>query len=298
MTFGAVIATRNRARLLRRAIESVLASGEEQVEIVVVDDCSSDDTCLTASAYPSIRYLRQPENLGPGRARNRGLGASTADWVLVLDDDDVMVSGGFGLVRSALQQLVRMQAWPVVQFRTDNGTPGDEFHVTRIEDYLSGYIRGDYTAVINRPTFLERGLAYPDLLIGGEHLLWMRIAESTGIPTWSHSIVQTGSDAPTRICSSAWQLAHARHYAELQDETIRRFRAWMKGPYARQHRTRLLGAATYWLVAGERRVSRARSREAVARFGSLTAAGLFGLSYLPSGVARRALLAWRRWQGL
>jgi hypothetical protein len=216
----------------------------------------------------------------------------------VLDDDDVLLSGGFGLVRSALQQLASEQAWPVVQFRTDNGTSRDNFHVTRIEDYLSGYIRGDYTAVINRPAFMERGLAYPDLLIGGEHLLWMRIAERTGIPTWEHSIVRTGADAPTRICSSAWQVAHARHYAELQDETIRRFRTWMKGPYARQHRTRLLGAATYWLVAGEHHVSRARSREALARFGSVTAAGLLGLSYLPASVARRALLAWRRWQGL
>lgn len=64
------------------------------VEIVVVDDCSTDDTYQIALNYaqddPRIQVIRQSENTGPAGARNTGISATTAPWIAVLDSDDYM----------------------------------------------------------------------------------------------------------------------------------------------------------------------------------------------------------------
>lgn len=87
-----VIPTRNRVELLGAAVESVRAQSLREIEIVVVDDGSSDGTqeWLEAASHrdPRIRVLRGAGN-GPATARNLGLAAVAAPWVAFLDDDDL-----------------------------------------------------------------------------------------------------------------------------------------------------------------------------------------------------------------
>ncbi|MCU0589424.1 MAG: glycosyltransferase [Syntrophobacteraceae bacterium] len=90
-TVSVIITTYNRAAVLRATIESVLAQSHPAVEILVVDDGSTDDTAATVSNYGSrVRYVRQ-ENQGVEVARRKGLRASTGRYVNFLDDDDLMV---------------------------------------------------------------------------------------------------------------------------------------------------------------------------------------------------------------
>jgi glycosyltransferase involved in cell wall biosynthesis len=85
----AVIPTYNRAELAARAIESVLAQSAPPLELVVVDDGSSDHTASVVERYGSrVRYVRQ-ENAGLYAARNTGVRHSGGDWIAFLDDDDV-----------------------------------------------------------------------------------------------------------------------------------------------------------------------------------------------------------------
>ena len=85
-----VAPTYNRARLLRRSLESLLAQTEKRFEIIVVDDASRDDSesLVRSMGDDRIRYLRLPENRGPGGARNAGVGAARADLVAFQDSDD------------------------------------------------------------------------------------------------------------------------------------------------------------------------------------------------------------------
>jgi len=85
-----VIATYNRARLLRPAVESVLAQRDVAFELIIVDDASSDDTrqYLTTLADPRVRTIANETNLGPSLARNRGLETARAPVVAFLDSDD------------------------------------------------------------------------------------------------------------------------------------------------------------------------------------------------------------------
>jgi glycosyltransferase involved in cell wall biosynthesis len=82
-----VIPCFNQARFLRQAIESVLAQTHSPIEIVVVDDGSTDDTVGVARAYPSVRCVSQ-RNQGQGAARNQGLHHISGDHVVFLDSDD------------------------------------------------------------------------------------------------------------------------------------------------------------------------------------------------------------------
>lgn len=91
-----LIAAWNAEATLARAVESALAQ-DVAVEVIVIDDASPDGTFAEArrlaEADPRVTALRQDRNGGPSAARNRGLAASSAPWVTVLDSDDFMDPG-------------------------------------------------------------------------------------------------------------------------------------------------------------------------------------------------------------
>jgi glycosyltransferase involved in cell wall biosynthesis len=91
-----IIPTYNRASSLREALDSVYAQAgvgsEFEMEVVVVDDASSDNTPEVVSQYKASRYIRLEKNAGPSVARNVGIKASKGKYVAFLDDDDLWLS--------------------------------------------------------------------------------------------------------------------------------------------------------------------------------------------------------------
>lgn len=94
-TVSVVIAAYNVENYIRRAIESVLSQDGIDLEVIVVDDCSKDQTVAVISALndPRIRIIRQPQNGGPSVARNTGFAAASGQWIAVLDGDDAFAPG-------------------------------------------------------------------------------------------------------------------------------------------------------------------------------------------------------------
>ena len=90
MRVSLIIATFNHARFLDAAIDSALAQTLGAVDVIVVDDGSTDDTPAVLARYAGrVRVLRQP-NRGLAAARNAGLAAARGTYVAFLDADDVM----------------------------------------------------------------------------------------------------------------------------------------------------------------------------------------------------------------
>ena len=85
-----VIPTYNRARLLPRAVGSVLAQTFEDWELIIVDDGSDDDTPDVIAGFEDarIRCIRHERNLGVSAARNTGIAAARGEYVTWFDDDD------------------------------------------------------------------------------------------------------------------------------------------------------------------------------------------------------------------
>jgi glycosyltransferase involved in cell wall biosynthesis len=86
-----VIPTRDRRSLLLRTLRSALAQEGVPLEIVVVDDGSSDDTRTAVEALGDnrLRLIRHERPRGVAGARNAGIAAASGEWVAFLDDDDL-----------------------------------------------------------------------------------------------------------------------------------------------------------------------------------------------------------------
>ncbi len=92
MTFvSIIIPTFNRKEHLIKAIESVFRQTYRNWELIVVDDCSTDDSFPFVQKYfegKKIRFLQTPKNGGQGAARNFGIEHSMAEYIAFLDSDD------------------------------------------------------------------------------------------------------------------------------------------------------------------------------------------------------------------
>jgi len=90
-----VVPTHNRASLLRRAIDSVIAQTYSRWECIIVDDASTDGTEDDVQQYADarIRYMRLPTNQGQCAARNHGIRIANGSYVAFLDSDDEWLPG-------------------------------------------------------------------------------------------------------------------------------------------------------------------------------------------------------------
>ena len=103
-----ILPTHNRAPLLERAMRSVLDQSYRALELIVIDDASTDDTAevVRASGDSRVRYLRQPERRGVSAARNRGMSEAQGELIAFQDSDDEW------LPDKLRQQVDRLAALP------------------------------------------------------------------------------------------------------------------------------------------------------------------------------------------
>src|SRR4051794_15933358 len=83
----------NHGNYLHKAIESVLKQTYRNIEIVVIDDGSTDNTRFVTDGYPGVVYIYQ-DNKGLPAARNSGIKNSKGDYLLFLDADDWLYPKG------------------------------------------------------------------------------------------------------------------------------------------------------------------------------------------------------------
>lgn len=100
-----VIPTYNRAQVLLRAVRSVLGQTHRNLEMIVVDDASTDGSValLAAIADSRVRVLRHDRNRGAAAARNSGIAAATGVFVAFLDSDDAWLPHKLSVQLSALR---------------------------------------------------------------------------------------------------------------------------------------------------------------------------------------------------
>jgi len=83
----------NASDSIGRAIESAQAQDWPHVEILVVDDCSSDNSCAVVAGFDGVRLIRHTENTGPGGARKTLLDNAKGEFLAFFDDDDESAPG-------------------------------------------------------------------------------------------------------------------------------------------------------------------------------------------------------------
>ena len=98
-----VIPTYNAERFITPLLESVFRNKIEEMEVVIVDDCSTDDTVETARKYP-VNMIQLQKNGGPARARNIGAEAAKGEIIFFLDSDVVVLDGAIKEVRDHFER--------------------------------------------------------------------------------------------------------------------------------------------------------------------------------------------------
>jgi glycosyltransferase involved in cell wall biosynthesis len=95
MTLSVIIPAYNRASVIPAAIRSVFSQGFGDLEVIVVDDASSDGTreAVAALKDPRLVYIRHERNQGGAAARNTGITAARGEYVAFLDSDDEWLPG-------------------------------------------------------------------------------------------------------------------------------------------------------------------------------------------------------------
>jgi len=89
-----IIVTYNSLNNIKSCLSSVYKQNLEYFEIIVIDNCSKDETAnYIKENYPEIRLITNTSNLGASKARNQGIEISRGEWILVLDCDVVIEEG-------------------------------------------------------------------------------------------------------------------------------------------------------------------------------------------------------------
>lgn len=181
---SAVIPTFNRAHFLANAIETVLAQTCSDLEVLVVDDGSTDGTAEVVADYtPSVRYLRQ-RHLGLCAARNTGILHSRGEFVAFLDDDDEWLPRKLDLQLQAFREhpsaaVVGGGCIYVDEYLEPLGEPVRGPGFVRYEDFAVGASlpgSGSNT-LIRRSVFAEVGLFDTKLVRADDRDMWLRISE-------------------------------------------------------------------------------------------------------------------------
>ena len=178
-----IIPTFNRPHMLPRCVDSALQAGSD-VEVIVVDDASSDETASVCQKLRDIKYVRLDCNKGVAGARNEGLRASTSEYLSFLDDDDLR------LPNSIDAQVNLLEAQPDAGMIYGRALYGDEQCRPKGGSYPDECLQGDIfwqlmqwnfvpcLTVVFRRTCLERvGLLDESAAGVDDWDLWVRIAE-------------------------------------------------------------------------------------------------------------------------
>lgn len=179
-----VVATYNMGHYLPNAVRSALAQTYPKLEVIVVDDGSTDDTSAVVQpllADPRVRYVPKP-NGGQASAKNRGIQEARGEFVAFLDSDDAWEPDKLAL------QIPLFLASPrvgVVYARyvemDEQGRLGqvstNEFHRGQVSGPMLVFnFIGFSTSVVRRECFSRLGVFRDDLGMGIDYELWLRLS--------------------------------------------------------------------------------------------------------------------------
>ncbi len=166
MKISVIIPAFNAEKWIAQSLEGVLSQSYKDLEIIVIDDGSTDRTAAIASGYPTVRVISQP-NGGLSVARNRGVEAATGDYIHFLDVDDLICLDYYTRMAEAIAATGADVAIGGVDNRTSPDMSlhfPDRLLITVLEDKISlansGIMVCACRYLIRRSFVLEAGLSF------------------------------------------------------------------------------------------------------------------------------------------
>jgi glycosyltransferase involved in cell wall biosynthesis len=216
-TVSAIIASFNYGQYLPLAIESCLDQTFEDLEVVVIDDGSIDNTPQVMEQFGGerrVRYVRTP-NAGQPAAENRGISLAQGRFIAFLDADDIWLPHK---IERQLEQFQRTPAAGVVYARRRLiDLQGRELEV-RDRPCHRGFIaeqlfRDNFicfsSSLVRREVFDDVGFLNPEYRRNSDYDLWLRVATRWPFEFVDEPLVFYRTGHLNRTCYSEGQLRHA-----------------------------------------------------------------------------------------
>ncbi|MTI38283.1 glycosyltransferase family 2 protein [Fulvivirga lutimaris] len=166
-----IIPTYNRKDSIGRSLDSVIQQANKQVEVIVVDDGSTDGTeTFIEQQYPRIRYFYQ-ENAGVCAARNHGANMANGQFLYFLDSDDLMEEGTLSILLNSIKQDSSLMLFilPALIFSTRN----ELIQKIKTENVLAQRLTGAFC--IEKDFFIQIGQYDEKLRFSENSDLFIRI---------------------------------------------------------------------------------------------------------------------------
>lgn len=203
--FSVIIASFNRAQLLKRAIDSLILQTEEDWEAIIVDDGSTDDTHVQMLSYlkryPKIKYLKK-EHSGEAMTKNEGIRMSSGKFISFLDSDDEYAPNH---LQSRKRMLLKN---PLINFLHGGfRVIGNQYVPDRFDDFKKIHLD---ECVIGGTFFIERNVfsllnGYNEIHLGTDADLFERAEAAqieimeTDIPTYIYHH-ETQDSITNKLC--------------------------------------------------------------------------------------------------
>jgi len=182
-TISVVIPTYNRSDSLARCLNSVFSQTVTDLEVIVVDDCSTDDTEEVVNSFDNIQYIRHDRNKGGSAARNTGIKAATGKYVAFLDSDDEWLPQK---VEKQLKEFTRSPDSVGVVYTGLYFSRNGERRIGRIpeasgdiyeQQLMRDHVGPTSTVMVRRECFENVGMFDPKLPARQDYDMWLRLSE-------------------------------------------------------------------------------------------------------------------------
>ncbi len=206
-----IIPTYNRLPMLKEAVDSVLAQDFEDLELIVVDDGSTDGTADEISRYGGrVKLLRHAESRGVSAARNKGILHSKGKYVAFLDSDDLWVKGKLKLQAAFLDENPHYplcytdEIWIRRGKRVNPRLKHAKYSGWIFEKCLPLCTISPSSAVMRRTLFSKIGIFDEALPVCEDYDFWLRVSARFPIFFINRKLIVKRGGHPDQLSQRSW----------------------------------------------------------------------------------------------
>jgi glycosyltransferase involved in cell wall biosynthesis len=256
-----IMATYNRANYLPRAVNSVLNQSYPNIELIIIDDGSADNTEEVVKSFKDnrIRFIKNEHNQGMSVARNRGFDSAGGDYLALFDDDDELLPGALETVAAEFRSLTAKgidARWiwfngAEAETQKSSGRAIKEDSYVSYEDELCGKMNQDYFVVLERSLLSDQDRFDP-LCWGYEHLLWLKLFRKSRAYYISKTLRRNYIEHPGRVSSFESRLKHLSGSVYAAKAFITDYGNDLKRLFPDYYAEGLRTLGSYQILAGEK----------------------------------------------
>nr|WP_321410896.1 glycosyltransferase family A protein [uncultured Carboxylicivirga sp.] len=247
-----LITAYNREPYIAVAIQSAINQTYDNLEIVILDDCSTDNSFKIASDFAKkdnrIKVHKNPQNLGQFPTRNKIAQIATGKYIKYLDSDDLLYPHCIQVMVWAMEQFPNAGIGLCKNYRPDYIFPvqlsPQEAYTENFSNDPSFFVHAPNSTIINRDKFLELGGMKEDWGISADHWFIFQMVARYQTVLMPHGLVyyRIGHEQVSNEYTTDFHLIEQRHYiirlledknCPLSQARINQIKKKIKGNYIR-----------------------------------------------------------------